>query len=91
MPRSLTAAMGSLLLFLIALLALGGVVQPAAAVPFASLSPPPSLRLVTTSGHTFCVLSAAGRSVSSIAAADLLTYRGASCSGGATVSAVDLR
>ena len=92
MARPPTAAMGALLPFLIALLALGGTVQPVAAVPFSSLSPPPDLRLVKTgSGSTFCVLSASGRDVSSIAVADLLTYMGGVCSGGMAVNAVDLR
>ena len=91
MARTLTAAM-SALLFLIALLALGGAVQRAAAVPFSSLSPPPALQLVQTSGiTTFCVLSASGRNISSIAAADLAPYNGHSCSNGLVMTAVDLR
>ena len=78
------------LLFLFALLALGGAVQRAAAGPFSSLSPPPALRLVTSAGTTFCVLSASGLDVSSIAAADLAPYRNGSLSCRA-VSAIDLR
>ena len=79
------------LLFLFALLALGGAVQRAAAGPFSSLSPPPALRLVTSAGTTFCVLSASGHNISSMAAADLAPYNGDSCSDGLAVNAVDLR
>ena len=48
---------------------------------------------MTTGGGAVCVLSAAGRGVSSIAAADLTPYSGSTvrCAGGMIVSAIDLR
>ena len=89
MARSLAATMNALLLFLIALLAL--TVQRAAAVPFASLSLPPDLRLVTTGdGTRFCVLSASGRGMSSITAADLVQFVDRQC-GSLAINAIDLR
>lgn len=92
--------MGALLIFLVALLALGGAVQRAAAVPFSSLSPPPALRVVTVvaAGNiwgfpSLCVLSASGCGISSIGAADLAQYHSSvsRCSDGSVLSAVDLR
>lgn len=47
-------------IILLAILALE-VVQRAAAVPFAELSPPPALQFVETPTATFCVLMASGR------------------------------
>lgn len=88
-------AMAALLLLFIAL-ALGAV-QRAAAVPFSSLSPPPSLQLVKTPTATLCVLTATGRGVSSLSAADLAPFAGRKCDrpvsagGSVAFSVIDLR
>ena len=71
-------AMAALLLLVVAL-ALGGV-QRAAAVPFAELSPKPTVQLVTSqNGYSFCVLMASGRGVSSVTAADLAPFADQKC------------
>lgn len=64
------------------LAALGGT-QPAAAVPFASLSPKPELQLLPAfkdvNRESLCVLMASGRGISSITAADLAQYEERTC------------
>ena len=92
MRRTPARAAAALLLFFVVLLG-SSCVQRSAAVPFSSLSPPPAIKLVSTPGFggTVCVLSASGRNISSIVAADLAPYSSGVCSGGVAVNAVDLR
>lgn len=66
------------------------------AVPFASLSPQPTLQSFPLGysewfdENAFCVLNASGRGISSITAADLAQFTGWSC-GSEPLNAIDLR
>ena len=67
------------------------------AVPFASLSPQPTLQSFPMSdwgqfvdARAFCVLNAAGRGISSITAADLAQYAGRRCAS-ESFNSIDLR
>lgn len=82
------------LLLAVAVMLGSGAVRWTTAVPFASLSPQPQLRLfMAPPGNIYmdlCVISASGLGISSITAADLAQFAGRDCNS-VPVNTIDLR